>query len=52
MAIYVGDTAEKWAHFDEPAFKKLGVAIEAHGLAAGVLYRIAGRPDVRAGRAR
>lgn len=29
--VYVGDTAEKWAYFDEKAFTVLGVTIEAHG---------------------
>jgi hypothetical protein len=27
----VGDTAEKWAYFDEQAFKALGLAVDAHG---------------------
>lgn len=29
--IYVGDTDEKWAYFDEGALAELGVTIEAHG---------------------
>lgn len=29
--IYVGDTEDKFAYFDEPLLKKLGVTIEAHG---------------------
>jgi adenine-specific DNA-methyltransferase len=29
--IYVGDTDDKFAHFDEKALRKLGVKIEAHG---------------------
>jgi adenine-specific DNA-methyltransferase len=29
--IYVGDTAEKWAYFDDEALKALGVAVEVHG---------------------
>ncbi len=29
--IYVGDTDEKWAYFDEEALEALGVRIEAHG---------------------
>ena len=29
--LYVGDTAEKWAHFDEDTLKALGVTIEVHG---------------------
>ncbi|MBS1800533.1 MAG: Eco57I restriction-modification methylase domain-containing protein [Acidobacteria bacterium] len=29
--IYVGDTGQKWAYFDDRLLKKLGVAIEAHG---------------------
>ena len=28
---YVGDTDEKFAHFDESLFKSLGIAVEAHG---------------------
>jgi len=29
--IYVGDTDEKFAHFDEPALADLGVNIDSHG---------------------
>ncbi|MGH9564763.1 MAG: BsuBI/PstI family type II restriction endonuclease, partial [Candidatus Angelobacter sp.] len=29
--VYVGDTDEKWAHFDEELFKSLGITIEPHG---------------------
>jgi adenine-specific DNA-methyltransferase len=29
--VYIGDTAEKWAYFDEEAFQALGVSVEAHG---------------------
>jgi hypothetical protein len=29
--VYVGDTDEKFAYFDKPYLKKLGVDIEAHG---------------------
>jgi adenine-specific DNA-methyltransferase len=29
--IYVGDTDEKWAYFDEEALAELGVRVEAHG---------------------
>jgi adenine-specific DNA-methyltransferase len=29
--IYVGDTDEKWAYFDEEALTALGVSIETHG---------------------
>jgi adenine-specific DNA-methyltransferase len=29
--VYVGDTDEKFAYFDEPFMKRLGVSIEAHG---------------------
>ena len=32
-AIYVGDTGEKWAYFDEARLAKLGAAIEEHGQA-------------------
>lgn len=30
-AIYVGDTGEKWAYFDERRLLDLGVAVEEHG---------------------
>jgi adenine-specific DNA-methyltransferase len=29
--VYVGDTDEKWAYFDEDLLKGIGVSIEAHG---------------------
>jgi len=29
--IYVGDTAEKWAYFDETALRTLGVTVDVHG---------------------
>ena len=29
--VYVGDTDEKWAYFDDLLLKKLGLAIESHG---------------------
>lgn len=29
--IYVGDADEKWAIFDEEAFKELGIVVDAHG---------------------
>jgi hypothetical protein len=29
--IYVGDTAEKWAYFDEPALRTVGVTVDVHG---------------------
>jgi len=29
--LYVGDTADKWAHFDEPPLKALGIAVDLHG---------------------
>lgn len=29
--IYVGDTDEKWAHFDEALLRSVGVTIETHG---------------------
>jgi hypothetical protein len=29
--VYVGDTDEKWAYFDEPLLNSLGVKIETHG---------------------
>ncbi len=27
----MGDADEKWAYFDEPLLKSLGIAIETHG---------------------
>jgi adenine-specific DNA-methyltransferase len=29
--IYVGDTDEKWAYFDEEALKEIGVTVDPHG---------------------
>lgn len=29
--VYVGDTDEKWAYFNEPLLKSLGVSIDPHG---------------------
>ncbi|MDQ3747107.1 MAG: Eco57I restriction-modification methylase domain-containing protein, partial [Acidobacteriota bacterium] len=29
--IYVGDADEKWAIFDEEAFRELGIAVDSHG---------------------
>jgi len=29
--LYVGDTGDKWAYFDEHLLRSLGVAVEAHG---------------------
>src|SRR5262249_23113348 len=29
--MYVGDTGEKWAHFDDDALHGLGVTVELHG---------------------
>jgi hypothetical protein len=29
--LYVGDTDEKWAHFDEEGLKALGVSVDPHG---------------------
>ncbi len=31
LVVYVGDTEEKFAHFDKPSLKRLGVNFEAHG---------------------
>jgi len=31
LLIYVGDTEDKWAHFDEDAFAKLGIQFDSHG---------------------
>ena len=38
--VYVGDTDEKWAYYDEPLFKSLGVTIEAHGKMPDVIVFI------------
>lgn len=38
--IYVGDTDEKWAYFDEALLKKVGVVIEAHGKMPDVVVYI------------
>lgn len=35
--LYVGDTGKKWAYFDEPGLKALGVKVEAHGKIPDVL---------------
>lgn len=40
--LYVGDTAKKWAHFDEEALKELGVNIEAHGKMPDVVVHYTG----------
>jgi adenine-specific DNA-methyltransferase len=40
--LYVGDTAKKWAHFDEEALKELGVAIETHGKMPDVVVHYTG----------
>src|SRR5260370_13549738 len=29
--VYVGDTDEKWAYFDEPLLRSLGVTVDLHG---------------------
>ncbi|MBI3661981.1 MAG: Eco57I restriction-modification methylase domain-containing protein [Acidobacteria bacterium] len=29
--VYVGDTAHKWAYFDEPLLQALGVTVDVHG---------------------
>lgn len=29
--IYIGDTSEKWAYFDQPALAQLGVTVNEHG---------------------
>ncbi|MFZ3212921.1 MAG: BsuBI/PstI family type II restriction endonuclease [Terriglobales bacterium] len=39
--VYVGDTDEKWAHFDEPLLESLGVTIEAHGKMPDVIVYVA-----------
>ncbi len=35
--LYVGDTEEKWAYFDEAHAKKLGLVLDAHGKMPDVL---------------
>jgi adenine-specific DNA-methyltransferase len=35
--VYIGDTDDKFAYFDEPLLKSLGVTIEAHGKMPDVL---------------
>jgi len=29
--VYVGDTAQKWAYFDEPLLRSIGVTLDLHG---------------------
>jgi adenine-specific DNA-methyltransferase len=41
--IYVGDTDEKFAYFDEPALAALGVAIDGHGKMPDVVIHYAER---------
>jgi adenine-specific DNA-methyltransferase len=38
--VYVGDTDEKWAYFDEPLLKSLGVTVEAHGKMPDVIVYV------------
>ncbi|MGH9865901.1 MAG: BsuBI/PstI family type II restriction endonuclease, partial [Candidatus Acidiferrales bacterium] len=38
--IYVGDTEEKWAYFDEQLLKSLGVVIDAHGKMPDVIVYV------------
>ena len=38
--IYVGDTDEKWAYFDDKRLWRLGVAIEAHGKMPDVIVHV------------
>ncbi|CAN5418137.1 BsuBI/PstI family type II restriction endonuclease [soil metagenome] len=40
--LYVGDTAQKWAYFDEQALEALGVTIEAHGKMPDVVVHYTG----------
>ncbi len=37
---YVGDTDEKWAYFDEPLLKSLGITIETHGKMPDVIVYV------------
>jgi len=40
VPIYVGDTADKWAHFDRDALGALGIVVEEHGkMPDVVVYR-------------
>jgi hypothetical protein len=37
--VYIGDTGKKWAYFDEPLLRKLGVTVKTHGkMPDAVLY--------------
>lgn len=40
LPVYVGDTGQKWAYFDETALRDLGVAIGEHGKIPDVLVYI------------
>jgi adenine-specific DNA-methyltransferase len=41
--VYVGDTDEKWAYFDEPLLESLGVTIETHGKMPDVVVYVQAR---------
>jgi adenine-specific DNA-methyltransferase len=41
--VYVGDTDEKWAYFDEDLLAKLGVIVESHGKMPDVVVYIKGK---------
>lgn len=41
--IYVGDTDEKWAHFDEAYLRELGVTVESHGKMPDVVVHFTDR---------
>jgi hypothetical protein len=36
--VYVGDTADKWAYYDETLFKKKGLVIDSHGKMPDVVF--------------
>ena len=38
--VHVGDTAEKWAYFDQPLLRSLGVTVEAHGKMPDVIVYV------------
>jgi adenine-specific DNA-methyltransferase len=38
--VYVGDTDEKWAYFDEPLLRLIGVEVELHGKMPDVIVYI------------
>lgn len=41
--LYIGDADEKWAFFDEAAFGRLGIAVDAHGKMPDVVVHFAAK---------